>query len=60
MGHLFGTDGVRGVAGCDLTAGLALDLSVAAAHVLGTQGRPDPAGGAPATRRRGPGSPRFG
>jgi phosphoglucosamine mutase len=33
-GRLFGTDGVRGVAGCDLTASLALDLSVAAAAVL--------------------------
>ena len=38
-GRLFGTDGVRGVAGCDLTASLALDLSVAAAAVLaGHQG----------------------
>ena len=34
-GRLFGTDGVRGVAGQDLTASLALDLSVAAAAVLG-------------------------
>ncbi|MFC4590471.1 phosphoglucosamine mutase [Sphaerisporangium corydalis] len=34
-GRLFGTDGVRGVAGRDLTAELAMDLSVAAAHVLG-------------------------
>jgi phosphoglucosamine mutase len=32
---LFGTDGVRGVAGRDLTARLALDLGVAAAAVLG-------------------------
>ena len=31
---LFGTDGVRGVAGVDLTEQLAHDLSVAAAHVL--------------------------
>ena len=38
MGRLFGTDGVRGVAGRDLTARLALDLSVAAAHVLGSPG----------------------
>ncbi len=30
----FGTDGVRGLANGDLTAELALDLSVAAAHVL--------------------------
>ena len=35
MGRLFGTDGVRGLAGSDLTARLALDLSVAAARVLG-------------------------
>jgi len=34
-GRLFGTDGVRGVAGHDLTVSLALDLSVAAAVVLG-------------------------
>jgi len=33
--RLFGTDGVRGVAGLELTAQLALDLSVAAAAVLG-------------------------
>jgi phosphoglucosamine mutase len=44
--RLFGTDGVRGVAGQELTARLALDLSVAAAAVLGrrsggsTPGRP--------------------
>lgn len=31
---LFGTDGVRGVAGVDLTKELAHDLAVAAAHVL--------------------------
>jgi len=31
---LFGTDGVRGVAGVDLTEELAHDLAVAAAHVL--------------------------
>ncbi|HEX3962614.1 MAG TPA: phosphoglucosamine mutase [Trebonia sp.] len=34
MGRLFGTDGVRGVAGRDLTARLALDLAVAAVPVL--------------------------
>jgi phosphoglucosamine mutase len=33
--RLFGTDGVRGVANRDLTARLALDLAIAAAHVLG-------------------------
>jgi phosphoglucosamine mutase len=42
-GRLFGTDGVRGVAGQDLTASLALELSVAAAAVLGA----GPAGGTP-------------
>ena len=35
---LFGTDGVRGLANRDLTAELALDLSVAAAHVLADAG----------------------
>jgi phosphoglucosamine mutase len=34
MGRLFGTDGVRGVAGLDLTARLAMDLASAAASVL--------------------------
>ncbi|KWX02675.1 Phosphoglucosamine mutase [Carbonactinospora thermoautotrophica] len=38
MGRFFGTDGVRGVANRDLTAELALDLAVAAAHVLGDAG----------------------
>lgn len=38
MGRLFGTDGVRGLANRDLTAEIALDLSVAAAHVLGDVG----------------------
>jgi phosphoglucosamine mutase len=38
MGRLFGTDGVRGLANASLTAELALDLSVAAAHVLGEAG----------------------
>ncbi|MBA3310505.1 MAG: phosphoglucosamine mutase [Nocardioidaceae bacterium] len=40
MARLFGTDGVRGVANRDLTAELALDLSIAAAHVLGQVGVP--------------------
>jgi phosphoglucosamine mutase len=44
-GRLFGTDGVRGVAGHDLTASLALDLSVAAAAVLA--GGAGGAGGTP-------------
>src|SRR5215831_8171591 len=34
MGRLFGTDGVRGVAGDDLTGRLAMDLAIAAAEVL--------------------------
>ena len=38
MDRLFGTDGVRGLANQDLTAELALDLSVAAAHVVGEVG----------------------
>ena len=38
MARLFGTDGVRGRANVDLTAELALDLAVAAAHVLGEAG----------------------
>ncbi|SFJ80975.1 phosphoglucosamine mutase [Cellulomonas sp. KH9] len=38
MGRLFGTDGVRGLANRDVTAEVALDASVAAAHVLATQG----------------------
>ncbi len=38
MTRLFGTDGVRGLANGDLTAELALDLSVAAAHVLSDRG----------------------
>ncbi|WGW12897.1 phosphoglucosamine mutase [Saxibacter everestensis] len=38
MGRLFGTDGVRGLANRDVTVDLALDLSVAAAHVLSEEG----------------------
>src|SRR5689334_6557953 len=38
MARLFGTDGVRGLANGGLTAPLALDLSVAAARVLGDRG----------------------
>ena len=38
MARLFGTDGVRGLANRDVTAELALDLAVAAAHVLGDAG----------------------
>jgi len=39
MGRLFGTDGVRGLAGVDVTADLALDLAHAAALVLGRSAR---------------------
>ena len=38
MSRLFGTDGVRGTANRELTAEVALDLAVAAAHVLGEGG----------------------
>lgn len=38
MARLFGTDGVRGLANRDITAELALDLAVAAAHVLAERG----------------------
>jgi phosphoglucosamine mutase len=39
VARLFGTDGVRGVANRDVTAELALSLSVSAAHVLGDTAR---------------------
>ena len=45
--RLFGTDGVRGVAGRDLTARLALDLSAAAAAVLGSGPAPSGPSGPP-------------
>ncbi|MBO9522986.1 MAG: phosphoglucosamine mutase [Nocardioidaceae bacterium] len=38
MAKLFGTDGVRGLANGHVTAELALDLSVSAAHVLAERG----------------------
>src|SRR5580698_1709055 len=38
MARLFGTDGVRGRAGHELTAGLAMDLAAAAASVLAGTG----------------------
>jgi phosphoglucosamine mutase len=38
MARLFGTDGVRGIANREITAQLALDLSVAAARVLAEHG----------------------
>ncbi len=55
MSRLFGTDGVRGVANRDLSAQLVLDLSVAAAHVLGSaSGVPGPGDGSvtASSRRR--------
>jgi len=45
LNRLFGTDGVRGVAGRDLTARLATDLSAAAAAVLAPVGGSSSAGG---------------
>jgi phosphoglucosamine mutase len=42
MGRLFGTDGIRGVAGVDLTAELAADLGRAAVVVLGRHGQERP------------------
>ncbi|MDO5739054.1 MAG: phosphoglucosamine mutase [Ornithinimicrobium sp.] len=39
MARLFGTDGVRGLANKDITAELALNLSVAVAHELQGQGK---------------------
>jgi len=47
VGRLFGTDGVRGLANVDLTAELAVDLAVAAAHVLGDVGAFGGHGGRP-------------
>ena len=52
MGRLFGTDGVRGVAGRDLTAQLAMNLAVAGAAVLSA----DFPGDSFAPRGSGPGS----
>ncbi|HEX2176476.1 MAG TPA: phosphoglucosamine mutase [Nocardioidaceae bacterium] len=41
MSRIFGTDGVRGIANRELTVELALDVAIAAAHVLGETGTPD-------------------
>jgi phosphoglucosamine mutase len=49
MGQLFGTDGVRGAAGRELTAGLAMALAAAAANVLGAL---EPAPGTAGSRER--------
>jgi phosphoglucosamine mutase len=48
MARLFGTDGVRGIAGSELTAALAMDLAAAAAGVLVGTGAFAPAGRAAA------------
>jgi len=48
MGQLFGTDGVRGVAGRELTAGLAMSIAAAAASVLS---EPAAAGGGAVSER---------
>ncbi|MDX6242908.1 MAG: phosphoglucosamine mutase [Frankiales bacterium] len=50
--RLFGTDGVRGLANADLTPELALDLAVAAAHVL-VESHHAGTGGVAAARARG-------
>ena len=42
MARLFGTDGVRGVAGTELTAQMCFDIGRAAATVLTTQGKQKP------------------
>jgi phosphoglucosamine mutase len=42
LGRLFGTDGVRGIAGRDLTARFATDLATAAAAVLSVAGDQEP------------------
>jgi phosphoglucosamine mutase len=52
LGRLFGTDGVRGVAGRDLTARFVTDLAAAAAMVL--SGADDRAGRIAVTGRRRP------
>jgi phosphoglucosamine mutase len=44
VGRIFGTDGVRGLANREVTAELALDLAVSAAHVLGDAGAFEPVG----------------
>jgi phosphoglucosamine mutase len=46
MGQFFGTDGIRGIAGQELTAGLAMDVAAAAANVLtSTEAGPSEASG---------------
>jgi phosphoglucosamine mutase len=52
MGRLFGTDGIRGAAGRELTAGLAMDVAAAAASILCVSGRCASGGPAPDTGSR--------
>jgi phosphoglucosamine mutase len=53
MGQLFGTDGIRGAAGRELTAGLAMDVAAAAAGVLTAAGEvPSATGGSAASQSR--------
>jgi phosphoglucosamine mutase len=56
MGQLFGTDGIRGAAGRELTAGLALGIASAAASVLSANG--SSVGAARAAGAAGAGVPR--
>jgi phosphoglucosamine mutase len=67
MARLFGTDGVRGIAGSELTAGLAMDLAAAAAGVLvgtgafapvGRAAEGQPVAGQPAVSPPAPGARR--
>jgi phosphoglucosamine mutase len=53
MGQLFGTDGIRGIAGRELTAALAMDVAAAAANVLTTAGPVLRAAHGAASRRPG-------
>jgi phosphoglucosamine mutase len=53
MGRLFGTDGIRGTAGRELTAGLAMDVAAAAASVLTTTGVVQDAADGNGARRSG-------
>ena len=52
MGRLFGTDGIRGAAGRELTAGLAMDVAAAAANVLCSAGMRSAAGAGSHSRPR--------
>jgi phosphoglucosamine mutase len=60
MGQLFGTDGVRGAAGRELTAGLALELAAAAASVLGAARTRAPGSGTAGSGTAGSGTAKTG